>query len=58
MPQWLSEILARIRLLAAQGRVLFTHKAARELYGLAVPLEQEDAVELIARLTPRSPPGG
>ena len=44
-------ILARIRTLAGQGRVLLTYKALRELAGLGLGLDEGDACDILAGLT-------
>lgn len=49
-PRWLPAILARIRELAAQGKVRFTMKALRELAGIGMGLDEEDACEVLASL--------
>jgi len=51
MPRWLSGVLTRIRACAAARNVLFTLKARRELAGLELGLDEEDACELLAGLT-------
>jgi hypothetical protein len=51
MPAWLSKVLTRIRVLAAARDVRFTLKALRELAGLELGLEEEDACEVLAELT-------
>ena len=51
MPRWLSKVLTRIRALAAARDVLFTLKALRELAGLELGLDAEDACEVLAELT-------
>ncbi len=51
MPHWLSKVLTRIRALAATRNVLFTLKALRELAGLDLGLDEEDACEVLAELT-------
>lgn len=50
MPRWLSRVLARVRRLAAQGKVAFTDKALEELQALDLGLDERDATELIANL--------
>ena len=50
MPRWLSGILARIRRLAADRRVLFTLKARQELAGLECGLDEQDACDILASL--------
>ena len=44
-------VLTRIRELAAARKVLFTLKARRELAGLGFGLDQEDACEVLEKLT-------
>jgi hypothetical protein len=51
MPRWLPRALTRIRELAAARKVLFTLKARRELAGLGVGLVQEDACDVLEKLT-------
>jgi len=51
MPRWLSKVLTRTRALAAARNVLFTLKARRELAGLELGLDEEDACEVLAKLT-------
>jgi hypothetical protein len=50
MPRWLPGILARIRGLAADRRVLFTLKARRELAALECGLDERDACDVLASL--------
>jgi hypothetical protein len=50
-PRWLPAILARIRELAAQRKVYFTMKALRELAGLGLGLDEEDACGVLANLS-------
>lgn len=52
MPRWLPRILTRIRQLAVARSVLFTLKARRELAGLDLGLNEEDACDTLARLEP------
>lgn len=52
MPRWSSRILARVHLLAAEGRVLMTRKAVQELEDLDVSLQQEDVGEVLLALRP------
>jgi len=47
----LPRVLTRIRELAAARKVLFTLKARRELAGLGFGLDQEDACEVLEKLT-------
>jgi len=51
MPRWLSKVLTRIRALAAVHNVRFTLKALRELAGLGLGLDEEDACEVLSELT-------
>jgi hypothetical protein len=53
VPRWLPRVLTRIRTLATERRVWFTLKARRELAGLGDGLDEEDACELLAALTPQ-----
>ena len=48
-PGWLLKALRRIRELATARKVMFTHKAFRELAGLG--LDGEDACDILANLT-------
>lgn len=47
----LPRVLTRIRELTATRKVLFTLKARRELAGLGLGLDQDDACEVLERLT-------
>ena len=49
--RWLSLVLVRIRERAAQPKVYFTMKALRELAGLSMGLDEEDAWDVLANLT-------
>ena len=49
-PPWLSGVLVRIRKLAMQRKVHFTLKALRELAGLDMGLDEEDACHVLANL--------
>ncbi len=51
MPRWLPRVLTRVRALAAARRVAFTLKAQRELAGLSLGLDVEDACDALANLT-------
>ncbi len=57
MPRWLGPALKRIRALAEAGRVRFTLKARRELAELGSGLDEEDARDVLARLTARDSAG-
>lgn len=57
MPCWLPRVLTRIRELAAARSVLFTLKARRELAGLGIGLDQEDACSILANLTAKDSAG-
>jgi hypothetical protein len=50
MARWLAGVVARIRELAAERRVLFTLKARRELATLELALDEEDACSVLADL--------
>jgi hypothetical protein len=50
MPRWLTEVLTRVRELAAARRVLFTLKARRELATLDTGLDGEDARDILLSL--------
>jgi hypothetical protein len=52
VPRWLPRVLTRIHTLATDRRVSFTLKARRELALLGDGLDEEDACELLAALTP------
>jgi hypothetical protein len=52
MPGWLLKALKRIRELAIARNVLFTLKALRELAELELGLDEEDACDVLANLTP------
>jgi len=51
VPRWLPRVLTRIRELAAARKVLFTLKARRELAGLEFGLDEEDACDILEKLT-------
>jgi hypothetical protein len=53
MPRWLATTLKRIRQLAESRRVFFTLKARRELASLESGLDELDACDVLARLTPQ-----
>lgn len=53
MSRWVSRALARVRALAAQRKVRFTHKALRELAALDLGLDEDDACRVLAGLTAR-----
>ena len=48
--RWLAATLERIRALASQGRVFFTLKALRELAGLDIGFDEEDARHVLTNL--------
>ena len=48
--RWLPAVLARIRKLAGQRKVLFTFKVLRELAALSTGLDEEDACDVLASL--------
>lgn len=51
-PRWLPKVLTRLRTLAEAGRVRFTFKALRELAQLGLGLDEGDACDILAGLTP------
>ena len=51
MPSWLTRVLARIHELATLRKVVFARKAARELELLDLPIDQEDALEVLRHLS-------
>ena len=51
MPGWLPKALTRIRALAAARKVLFTLKARRELASSELGLDEEDACDVLTKLT-------
>ena len=53
MPRWLPRVLARIRRLAAEGKVQFTEKALRELEALDLGLNEHDGADVVLSLTAR-----
>jgi hypothetical protein len=57
VPRWLPRVLIRIHALATDRRVSFTLKARRELAQLGDGLDEADACELLAALTPRDSAG-
>jgi hypothetical protein len=57
MPRWLPKVLNRIRHLAAAQRVSFALKAQRELAGLGMGMDQEDACDVLEKLTPEDSAG-
>ncbi|MBI4608291.1 MAG: type II toxin-antitoxin system MqsR family toxin [Candidatus Rokubacteria bacterium] len=48
--RWFQAVLARIRELATQRKVRFTMKALKELAGLDMGLDEEDARDVLANL--------
>jgi Motility quorum-sensing regulator, toxin of MqsA len=57
VPRWLPKALKRIRELAAARKVSFTLKARRELAGLELDLDEEDACDVLAGLTAKDSAG-
>ncbi len=53
----LPRVLARIRRLARERRVRFTHKALRELAELRMGLDPDDACDVLANLTSKDAVG-
>ena len=51
MPRWLPRVLMRIRELAVARKLLFTLKARRELAALGLGLDEDDAREVLEKLT-------
>jgi hypothetical protein len=51
MPRWLTKALKRIGERAATREVMFTLKALRDLASLNLGLDEEDACEILAKLT-------
>src|SRR5436309_2710145 len=51
MPRWLKDVLARIRELASNRKVRFTHKALRELATLDLGLDEDDCCSILTGLT-------
>ncbi len=51
MPRWLPKVLTRVRAFAEAREVRFTLKAIRELASLEFGMDEEDACELLAKLT-------
>jgi hypothetical protein len=51
MQRWLQDVFARIRDLASNHEVLFTHKALRELAALDLGLDEDDRCCILAGLT-------
>jgi len=50
MPRWLENVLARVRELASDGKVSFTHKALRELADLDLGLDEDDCCDVLKDL--------
>ncbi len=57
MPRWLPRILKRIRELAAARKIVFTLKARAELARLGPGLDEEDACDVLANLSPEDAAG-
>ncbi len=53
MARWLPRVLARIRQLAAEGKVQFTEKALREVEALDLGLNEHDGAAVLLGLTQR-----
>jgi hypothetical protein len=51
VPAWLTRVVARVRELATLRKVVFTQKAARELELIDLPIDQEDALEVLGHLS-------
>jgi hypothetical protein len=51
-PRWATRVLAEIHRLAARRLVRFTFKAGEELAQLEMELDEEDALQVIAELSP------
>jgi hypothetical protein len=49
---WATTVLRRARRLAAERKVRFTLKAFQELARLGIGLDEEDACDVLANLTP------
>lgn len=49
---WATSVLRRVRRLAVERKVRFTLKAFQELGGLDMGLDEEDACDILAKLTP------
>lgn len=50
MTRWLPRVLTRVRALAMARQIVFTLKAQRELAGLSLGLDVEDACDVLANL--------
>ena len=57
MESWVWWVVTRIRVLAAAGHVRFTRKALVELHGLGLGLDESDAGEVLASLSPTESAG-
>jgi Motility quorum-sensing regulator, toxin of MqsA len=57
VPAWLSKVLKRIKERAAAREVMFTLKARRELAILELGLDEDDACDILARLTAKDTAG-
>jgi hypothetical protein len=57
MPRWVARVLTRIREFAEARNVRFTLKARRELALLDLALDENDACDVLATLTPQDSAG-
>ena|ERR671934_2136208 len=57
MPRWLRTVLTRTRELALARKVVFTLKARRELASLQFGLDEQDACDALATLSPEDSAG-
>ena len=51
-PRWVTRVLAEIHRLVARRLVRFTFKAGEELAQLELELDEEDALQVLAELSP------
>ena len=51
-PRWATRVLAEIHRLVARRLVRFTFKAGEELAQLELELDEEDALQILAKLSP------
>jgi hypothetical protein len=52
MARWRWVVTSRVRAFASEGRVRFTNKAGLELKALVLPLGHDEALDVLASLTP------